>query len=86
MRYTQQQKIFIVNKIKERKETLFGAYSNTITHDSKLEQWEIIYKDCLANGIILPSGKDASFIRDTIWPNMKGTTLVSLKTCTNLQY
>jgi hypothetical protein len=69
-----EEKLLLLQCIKERKDILFGAFCNVITKDKKRESWEEIVGILKANGITYT--KDAAYLRDTTWVNMKRATMV----------
>ena len=69
-------KIAILQKIRDSKEILFGAFSPELTKQTKAEEWKKIHSFALAMGVISQE-KDFVYVRDTYWPNIKRITTVS---------
>ena len=67
------QKIAILQKIRDCKEILFGAFSPELTKQTKAGEWKKIHSFALTMGVIAKE-KDFVYVRDTYWPNIKRTT------------
>lgn len=70
-----------LNKLKDNKDILFGAFSDKLKKQDKVEKWKEMA--VLAQSICLaPADKDWTYIRDTVWQNLKKTAMVSINlTC-----
>lgn len=68
-------KITILNLIKEKKDILFGKFSSSLTHDIKTKTWIDINEKIKAVGIF---NKDWKYLRDTTWQNWRKRTIVSM--------
>ncbi len=69
-------KLALLRLVSERKEVLFGSFSQTVTAKSKQESWDEIMKKCKLMGIPLPYEKGCAYLRDTVWNNLKKRTMV----------
>lgn len=69
-------KLILLEMIKENKDTLFGSFNRNITRESKNSTWKIIYDKCRARGINV--GKDYVYLRDTIWQNLRRSTVTKV--------
>ena len=76
MKYSPQQKLYIASKINEKKDILFASFSSAVTSEAKAEAWKAIFEDCLSRGVPFPAEKDFTYMRDTLWPNMKNSVVV----------
>lgn len=71
-----ERKMQFLNKIKENKQILFGAFSEKLRKQDKIEKWKEMAM--VAQSIcLLPADKDWTYVRDTIWQNLKKTAMVS---------
>lgn len=71
-----ERKMQFLNKIKENKHILFGAFSEKLKKQNKVEKWKEM--SLLAHSICLvPADKDWTYVRDTVWQNLKKTAMVS---------
>lgn len=62
-------------QIKENKEVLFGAFSDTLRKEDKVKQWKELAS--LAQSIcLMPLEKDWTYARDTLWQNLKKSAVV----------
>jgi len=68
-------KIVLLNFIKDKKEVLFGKFSDILTHEDKKSAWTEVLTKGKSLGLI-PAGKDWTYARDTTFSNWKGRTLV----------
>ncbi|KAL1492338.1 hypothetical protein ABEB36_010678 [Hypothenemus hampei] len=68
------QKLYILQKIKEKKSVLFGAFSDTLTKKDKQNAWEEVCTYGKSIGVIA-SNKNGTYLRDTWWPNLRKTTV-----------
>lgn len=69
-------KLCVLTKIKDKKKLLFGAFSNHITKDIKMNEWRSISDYAKSIGVI-PQNKEWSYLRDVWWPNVRKLTTVS---------
>ncbi|XP_067014637.2 uncharacterized protein [Anabrus simplex] len=69
-------KLLILNKIRDAKEILFGAFSS-LTKEDKVREWRNIHNIALSVGLI-PDAKDFTYVRDVLWQNLKKTTVAKL--------
>ena len=58
--------------ILDRKEKLFGAFSNKLTWNDKQKLWEEVYQTCLAGGCV--GLISAEHLRKTTWQNLQRRT------------
>ena len=58
--------------IKEEKEILFGAFSDKVTKELKINKWTNICEKAKSLGLVA-AGKKFPYIRDTFWPNIKNS-------------
>lgn len=66
-----------LKKIREHKDLLFGAFSEKVTKQDKVGKWKELA--ILAQSIcLIPAGKEWTYVRDTLWQNLKKTAMVSL--------
>lgn len=70
-------KLAILKDIKDKKDVLFGSFSDKQTKQDKLRAWEDIHNKACGLGLI-PAGKDITYTRDTFWQNLKKNTMVSV--------
>lgn len=68
------EKITILNLIRDNKDVLFGKFTNVLTHEVKVEKWKDIAEKVKASGIY---SKDWKYLRDTTWQNWRKRTIVS---------
>lgn len=69
-------KITLLTFMKERKEVLFGRFTNTLTNSKKEEAWKEVLE--VAKELKLcDESKDFKHTRDVIWQNIKKRTTVS---------
>ncbi|XP_050292780.1 uncharacterized protein LOC126733499 [Anthonomus grandis grandis] len=67
-------KMQFLTKIKENKEILFGAFSDRLKKQDKVEKWKEITQ--VAQSICLVSvEKDWTYVRDTVWQNLKKSAM-----------
>lgn len=74
--------MFLLNAIEDKKDILFGKFSENITHKLKEDTWKDIVKEMAAHGhnIVQKECKTPpwKYLRDTVWGgNLKCRTLVS---------
>lgn len=69
-------KITVLGMIRESKDILFGKFTSKLTKSDKVAEWKKITDTCQALGLV-PTNKDYGYVRDTFWPNLKKTTVVS---------
>jgi hypothetical protein len=70
-----------VQLINEKKDILFGSFDDSkgITKASKAEAWKEINNNMSAVGInLIPPSKDWTYLRDTVWRNIKNGAKVKL--------
>lgn len=75
-KYTAEQKIFILEKINERKKVLFGSFNGSVSLSDKKRCWQEIYDAGASIGIPFPPKTSYQHIRDVFWPNQRRTTMV----------
>lgn len=68
------EKIAILNVIRDNKDVLFGKFTNVLTHEVKVEKWKDIAEKVKASGIYC---KEWKYLRDTTWQNWRKRTIVS---------
>lgn len=71
-------KIELLKEIRESKEVLFGCFSQSITKHMKNEKWKEINEKAKALGLV-SYDKDYTYTRDTVWQNIRKTSMVSQK-------
>jgi len=69
-------KVALLKKIREEKEGLFGAFSNTLTKSDKTKKWKEMTE--FAHSLGFAEEKDWTYVRDTVWGNWKTRTLVNI--------
>lgn len=67
----QHNKVCVVRQILAAKDVLFGKFSDKLTKEMKMEEWENVRMRCLALGLV-PSDKDAKYVRDVFGQTSKG--------------
>ena len=67
----------VLEKVKRCKDILFGAFSEKLTKGDKNAAWKEILDYAQSLGLIV--GKDPQYMRDTWWPNIRKTTMVSVQ-------
>lgn len=60
--------------IREQRALLFGAFSSKVSKKQKNEAWEKITTTAKSKGLV-PENKDAAYIRDTYWQNLRKRTM-----------
>ena len=68
----------ILKEILEKKDVLFGAFSDRLTKEMKNKEWMNIHLKAQSLGIV-PLNKDMSYTRYTFWQNIRKNTMVSVK-------
>ncbi|XP_068081812.1 uncharacterized protein [Anabrus simplex] len=63
-----------LKKVLELKGQLFGAFSLTVTKDSKRQAWMELRDYAVAIGLVT-ADKDHTYVRDATWPNMRSRTV-----------
>jgi hypothetical protein len=69
-------KLCVLNKIKENKRVLFGAFCDTLSKADKCKAWKEINDYALSLGLV-PANKEWTYIRDVWWPNVRKCCTVS---------
>lgn len=69
------EKIAFLKAIEERKDTIFGAFSATLTNKDKEKAWKEIQAETLAQGFSKYSGKAWNKLRDECWQDLRKATL-----------
>lgn len=78
-----ERKMQFLTKIQENKHILFGAFSDKLRKQDKIEKWKELTK--VAQSISLVSAeKDWTYVRDTVWQNFKKSAMVSATSIRNL--
>lgn len=67
-------KISLLEKIFEKKDLLFGPFTEQITRQGRIEEWQRLYEYALIIGYKFPENSDFSYLRDTVWPNFRKRT------------
>lgn len=70
-----QEKIIFLSALKERKEKIFGKFSNEISRESKVGVWNEIVNVLRAHDVTLSRDKPFTYFRDTVWPNLRRYTI-----------
>ncbi|XP_047986608.1 uncharacterized protein LOC125226616 [Leguminivora glycinivorella] len=65
-------KITILSLIYENKDTLFGRFSEKLTHEIKIKKWKEIAEQLNSLSIY---NKDWKYLRDTTWQNFRKRTI-----------
>ena len=78
-RISEDEKVATLSLIRDNKDLLFGAFSNTITYEIKENKWKSIYDELKSIGF-LAHIKDYKHLRDVMWQNWKRRTIVSINT------
>ncbi|KAL1498395.1 hypothetical protein ABEB36_009202 [Hypothenemus hampei] len=72
-----ERKMQFLTKIRENKDILFGAFSEKLRKQDKIEKWKEMAM--VAQSIcLLPADKDWTYVRDTIWQNLKKTAMLKI--------
>lgn len=71
---TNEKELFLIN-VRDKKDILFGKFSDSITREKKMESWRSIVQVLRHHNVRLAFEKEASYFRDSVWPNMKRYTL-----------
>ncbi|XP_068083801.1 uncharacterized protein [Anabrus simplex] len=66
-----------LRKVLELKGQLFGAFSLTVTKDSKRQAWMELRDYAVAIGLVT-ADKDHTYVRDATWPNMRSRTVAKV--------
>jgi hypothetical protein len=61
---------------KKKKQILFGALTPQVTKQTKQKAWPEIYTTAASLGVV-SSEKSWTYVRDTVWPNLRKRALVS---------
>ncbi|XP_063219058.1 uncharacterized protein LOC134529167 [Bacillus rossius redtenbacheri] len=67
-------KIILLNKIKDSRDILFGAFSDKLTKQNKMSAWQEI-RDFAASLGVISENKDWTYVRDVVWQNLKKSTM-----------
>ncbi|XP_063235645.1 uncharacterized protein LOC134538339 [Bacillus rossius redtenbacheri] len=67
-------KILILQEIRDKKETLFGPFSCTLTKEMKTSCWKEIHTQCGSLGLVA-ADKEWTYTRDVLWQNLKKSTM-----------
>lgn len=73
-RMTEDQRMTLLNLIKDKKDILFGEFAPTLTWQKKKDTWDEIASTAKALGLCNKTGE---FIRDTTWQNWRKRSLVT---------
>lgn len=68
---TYRMKISLLEKIRDKKEILFGAFSAKITAILKRKTWTEIYDYAISINYPFPPDSTWKYLRDTVWNNIK---------------
>lgn len=81
MPLSDKEKFDILRLIEPNISLLFGNTSSSLTKESKQEAWRKICADCqqIHGFNAVPDGKDFTYLRDVIWPNLKRTSIKAKK-------
>ena len=74
---TKETKLYILQKIEERKEILFGGFNDHLCKQDKIRCWMEIFEMGKACGAF--DGKNWGYVRDVFWPNARKVTIVSIE-------
>lgn len=69
-------KALILQEIRDKKDVLFGSFSDKLTKQEKVECWKTIHQKSASLGLVAPD-KDWAYSRDVFWQNLKKSTMVS---------
>lgn len=68
-------KLTVLAEIRDKRDVLFGSFSDKLSKADKVEAWKTILRKCQSLGLVGPE-KEYQYIRDTYWSNIKRATLV----------
>lgn len=69
------EKLLFLSNVKDKKNLLFGKFSNELTRENKQKAWKDIVDILKVHNVALAKEKDLSYFRDTVWPNLKRYTV-----------
>lgn len=70
-------KIQVLQLIRDHRTTIFGKFSNSLASKDKHKVWEKITTEAKILGL-LPESKDAKYVRDVYWQNIRRRTVKKL--------
>uniref|UniRef100_A0A8D9A7B9 Regulatory protein zeste n=1 Tax=Cacopsylla melanoneura TaxID=428564 RepID=A0A8D9A7B9_9HEMI len=79
---TVEQKLSVLEKIKEMKHILFGPFSDKVTKVLKSRTWREIFIEFQSYPMC--QNRNFSYLRDTFWPNARKTTLMKAENAKKL--
>jgi hypothetical protein len=69
-------KVTFLEEINKKKQILFGALTPQVTKQTKQKALQEIYTTAASLGVV-SSEKSWTYVRDTVWPNLRKRALVS---------
>jgi hypothetical protein len=69
-------KVTFLEEMNKKKQILFGALTPQVTKQTKQKAWQEIYTTAASLGVV-SSEKSWTYVRDTVWPNLRKRALVS---------
>lgn len=72
-------KLCVLKQINDRKNILFGAFSDKLTKKDKQSAWTEVLIFAQSLGVV-PQQKGWEYVRDVVWQNLKKGTMVSIIT------
>ena len=70
-----QEKVLFLTSIKERKDVIFGKFSNEISREQKIAAWKDITRILNTHDVSLAREKPYTYFRDLLWPNLRRYTM-----------
>lgn len=74
--YTKEVKMFVLQQILEKKNILFGQFSDRLNKVQKQDAWKEVFESCRCLNAF--PGKEYTYLRDTFYQNLRKNTMVSL--------
>lgn len=74
--YTKEVKMFVLQQILEKKNILFGQFSDRLNKVQKQDVWKEVFESCRCLNAF--PGKEYTYLRDTFYQNLRKNTMVSL--------
>ncbi|VEN34301.1 unnamed protein product [Callosobruchus maculatus] len=66
-----ERKMQFLKKVRENKDILFGAFSEKLRKQDKVNKWKEMAE-------VAKTDKDWTYVRDTIWQNLKKTAMLKI--------
>jgi hypothetical protein len=64
-------KVLLLTKIEEKKDILFGKFSDCLTKNDRCKAWQEVYEFGKSIGYGFSSDSTYAYVRDTVWPNIR---------------